>query len=410
MISRDYYKRLLDELIKDHKMVLVSGPRQSGKTTFIQDYAKKFSNSYYFNWDSLSHKRVFASDPYFFEKMDRRDDSLPIVIFDEIHKYKKWKNYLKGVYDDFSGDYLFVVTGSGRLDISQRGGDALSGRFFQMNLFPFTLSELSKHKMTLKNFIGSPLQGFDINPQKETRDIWETLSNFGGFPEPFIRGEERFLRRWSEAYTTQIIRDDIRNMLDLKNIDTIEILVSILPSKVGSPLSINNIASDLQVSFETVKNWLRILDAFYIIFSISTWTKKVSRSILKERKLYLFNYPDIEDSSIRFENMIALELYKTVRFLRNGGYGNFDLHYLRTKDKEEVDFLISLNNKPLLLIEAKFNETDISKSLLKFQRYFNVPAIQLVNREDTYRVIRNKDNSVLIVTAHRWLSALPFRT
>jgi predicted AAA+ superfamily ATPase len=190
-------------------------------------------------------------------------------------------------------------------------------------------------------------------------------------------------------------------------VDTIEMLIAMLPSKTGSPFSISNIASDFQVAFETIKNWMRILDAFYILFTVSTWTKKVSRSILKEKKLYLFNYTEIDNAAIKFENMIALEIYKTIKFWNNAGYGRFGLHYLRNKDKEEVDFVISRDNGPFLLIEAKFNEISVSRNLLKFQNHFNVPAVQLVNAENVHRVIKNGRNQALVVTAHRWISALP---
>lgn len=407
MIKRESYQKLLAELLQDGKMAFISGPRQSGKTTFIKAYSEKYPNSRYFNWDSYSDKKSFALDPHFFEKMDRKDLSKPLVLLDEIHKYKKWKNYLKGVYDDFSKDYQFVITGSGRLDIAQKGGDALSGRYFQMNLFPFTVSELAGKKRRLADFIESPLDGFAINAARETKDIWGALARYGGFPEPFVKGDDKFLRRWSESYAGQIIRDDIRNSYDIKNVGMLELLFAALPSKTGSPFSISGIASDFQVAFETIKNWLQILDAYYVLFTVSTWTKKVSRSILKEKKLYLFNYTEINDTAVKFENMAALELHKAVKFWNNAGYGGFGLHYLRNKDKEEVDFLISRDNQPLILIEAKSGDVNVSANLLTFQNYFNVPAVQLVNVENIHRVIKNGKNRALVITAHAWLSSLP---
>ncbi|PIU18142.1 MAG: ATPase [Elusimicrobia bacterium CG08_land_8_20_14_0_20_59_10] len=406
MIKREFYKKLLDELISDGKMVFVSGPRQAGKTTAVREYAEKYSNLRYFNWDSYSDKKTLALDPYFFEKIDRKDATKPLVLFDEIHKYKRWKNYLKGVYDDFSKEYLFIVTGSGRLDISQKGGDALSGRYFQMNFFPLTVSELAGKKRGLGDFLSAPLEN-SAGGVNEAKDAWNTLSRCGGFPEPFLKGEEKFLLKWSESYARQIIRDDIRNLYDLKNVEMLEMLVAALPSRIGSPFSISGIASDFQVAFETIKNWLRILDAFYVLFTVSTWTKKVARSILKEKKLYLFNYTEITDAPVKFENMVALEIYKAVKFWNNAGYGRFGLHYLRNRDKEEVDFLIARDNEPILLIEAKYSDVNVSRNLMTFQNYFNVPAVQLVNVENVHRVIKNGKNQALIATAHVWLSALP---
>ena len=407
MIKRESYQKLLNELMKDGKMAFITGPRQSGKTTLAKVYSEKFPNKIYFNWDSYADKKTLASDPNFFEKIDRKDSSKPLVILDEIHKYKKWKNYLKGAYDSFSSDYTFIVTGSGRLDVFSRVGEALTGRYFQMNLFPFTIGELAKKRKKLKDFISSPLKDFNLNPRKETSDIWKNLFNFGGFPEPFVKGRKTFLSRWSDSYATQIIRDDIRTLYDLKNIDSLEMLFALIPSKAGSPFSINNIAQDLQTSFDTVKNWLEILDSFYIIFTVSTWTKKISRSILKEKKLYLFNYTELDNEAIRFENMAALELYKAVKFWNNFGYGKFNLHYLRNKEKEEVDFLLTNNDKPFLLIETKYNDINISKSLFTYQNILNIPAVQLINTDNIHRTIKNGNNYAILVTAHEWFSSLP---
>ncbi len=407
MLKRPCYQYLWETLSKDRKIILISGPRQSGKTTFSQSLGERFPNNIYFNWDAPSSKKMFLRDPAFFEKMDRKDDSAPLVILDEIHKYKRWKNYLKGIYDEFKGRYHFLVTGSGRLDLWEKGGEALTGRYMPMNLFPLTLSELSKNKRNLADFKKNPLRDFDGNPVSQTKDIWNQLLKFGGFPEPFVKSKEDFLTRWSESYARQIIRDDIRSVFDLKDIANMELLYALLPSKSGSPISLNNIAQDLGVAFDTVKNWLRIFDLFYLVFSVSTWTPKISRSILKEKKLYFFNVPEVEEEGPRFENLIALELHKSIALWNQAGLGQFKLHYLRNKDGEEADFLIANKNVPILLVETKWNDENVSKSLIRFQNQLQVPAAQLVKKEGIFRRIKNGDLEILVVTAHRWLSSLP---
>ena len=180
-----------------------------------------------------------------------------------------------------------------------------------------------------------------------------------------------------------------------------------LASKLGILFSINNVAGDLQVSFDSIKEWLRLFEIFYLVFRISPWTKKISRAILKEKKLYLFNYPEIENESYRFENMVALELLRAIYNWNEYGYGKWTLHYIRNKEKEEVDFLIANNNTPILLIETKISDDTPAKSLIKFQNILNVPAIQLVNKEGVFKYIKNNRNKILIVTAHQWLSSLP---
>lgn len=407
MIKRQIYINLWEELSSEKPMIFLSGPRQAGKTTLAKEIAKKFKNNTYFNWDITEHKRLLIKNPTFFENANRHDESIPVVILDEIHKYKQWKNYLKGVYDQFAEDYKFLVSGSGRLDLYQKGGDSLAGRYFQFHLFPFTVAELSKKRKSFAEFIETPLEKFDINNRKTTQEIWQTLFNFGGFPEPFTKGKKTFFTKWSRNYAAQLIREDIRNIHDIKNIDNIEILFSLLSSKIGSPVSMNSIAQDLQVSFGSVKEWLELFEKFYLIFRINPWTKKISRAILKEKKLYLFNYPEIQEESLRFENMAALEILRAVYNWNDYGYGRFALNYIRNKEKEEVDFLISNNNKPILLIEAKLSDDTPAKSLMNFQKILNIPAVQIVNKEGVFKYIKNDNNKILIITACQWLSSLP---
>jgi hypothetical protein len=407
MIKRHVCENLWKKLSSYGKIVFLSGPRQSGKTTFSKNIAKSFANSDYFNWDSLSDKKRFSKNPAFFQELDRKDNSKPLIIFDEIHKYKKWKSYLKGIYDEFSDDYSILITGSGRLDIGQKGGDALSGRYAQMNMFPFTISELSESAGNIDSFIASPLKNVNLAKNTGMEHLWDQLFNFGGFPEPFIKKDKEFLNIWSDSYLKQLVRDDIRSVIDLKNADSMELLVSMLPSKIGSPISMNNIAEDLHVSFETVKNWLKILDSFYVTFSLSSWSKKIARAILKSKKIYLFNYTEINDEALRYENMVALDLYSTIIRWRQNGKGDYGLFYIRNKEKEEVDFVITKDNEPKILVEAKLNDTEPSKSLTYFQKTLKVPAVQLVNKKGVSRLIKNDYGSQLIVSAHLWLARLP---
>ncbi len=409
MKNRNLYKGIWDQLSSDKSLIMLAGPRQSGKTTFARDIvAKDFSDTVYFNWDISEDKRRLIDDPVFFSKVPRsRVLSKPLVILDEIHKYRNWKNYLKGVYDQFSREYQFLVTGSGRLEFARKAGDSLAGRFLKFHIFPFTLAELSPSRKSLEDFTDNPLGDFDVISAGKSRQAFESLWELSGFPEPFINGKKAFWRAWSMSYGQQIIRDDLRTIADIRNLDLVETLFALVPSRVGSPLSINNLAGDLQVAFDTAKNWLMLFDAFYLTFRMSPWTAKISRSILKEKKIYLFNYPVIEDDSARFENLVALEFLRAVEIWNDYGWGKFSIHYLRNKDKQEVDFLIAKNNKPFLLAETKITDDSPAANLLSFQNVLDVPALQLVKKEGVNKVYRNGKNNVLVVTAHRWLSSLP---
>ena len=386
-------------------MILLSGPRQSGKTTLAKIISKGFNNQVYYNWDDIPSKRKLIEDPYFFEKTDRMDESIPLVILDEIHKYSDWKNYLKGVYDSFADEYKFLVTGSGRLDLYQRGGDSLAGRYMKFHLLPFTYSELTNHQYSVPYFLDHLLRFQE--DKKTDYDLWDSLFELSGFPEPFLKGEKDFYRLWSNNYQHQLLREDIRDSTQIKKFNSLEILYSLLPLKVGSPLSLSSLNSDVRVSVDSIKTWLEAFEMHYLIFRISPWTNKIPRAIKKDKKVYLFDYVQIDDAGIRFENMIGLELYRAILNWNDLGLGDFSLHYIRNKEKEEVDFLICKNHHPILLIECKLSDENISKNLIKFQNKLDVPAIQLVNKKHIGRIVTNQKNKILVISAPRWLSFLP---
>ncbi len=406
MYNRSYYINIWQELAAEKSMIFISGPRQAGKTTLSKLISRSYANTYYFNWDIAEHRALFFSNPAFFEGIKRKDPSTPLIILDEIHKYKNWKNYLKGIYDQFHESYQFIVSGSGRLDIYQKGGDSLAGRYYMFHLFPFTIAELGKRNIPIEAFLEDPLQ-IDMEQATKNKEIWNLLAGFSGFPEPYLSGKATTYRRWSNTYSHQLIREDIRDIVDIKSVSDMETLYILLPSKIGSPLSIPSLTNDLKVSYNTVRNWLDLFERFFLGFSIPTWTKKIGRAIQKERKFYLWDAPRIKDASARFENMVAAELYRAVTLWNDMGCGDFSLHFVKNKEKQEVDFLIANSREPFLLVEAKMADEQPSKSLLIFQRALNVPAVQLTSEGDSYKLVSNEGNKILIAPAYQWLSQLP---
>ncbi|MBI4691459.1 MAG: ATP-binding protein [Nitrospirae bacterium] len=400
------YIKIWQELAKDKGMVFLAGPRQSGKTTLSKIIAKSFANSLYFNWDIADDRAMFMENPKFFEHIERKDSSVPFIIFDEIHKYRGWKNYLKGIYDRFHEDYRFLVSGSGRLDIYQRGGDSLAGRYFLFHLWPFTIAELAGQNTLIKDFLTNPLR-ISMEKSREFKKLWERLSVLSGFPEPYLSGKDTTYRRWSNTYSRQLIREDIRDIVDIKSVQEMETLYLLLPSRVGSPLSISSLMNDLRVSYNSIRNWLSVFERFFLTFSIPTWTGKISRAIQKEKKVYLWDSPRIRDSAARFENMVAIELWRAVTLWNDAGFGNFSLHFIKNKEKQEVDFLIADNNKPFLLAEAKLSDMHPSKTLMAFQQKLGVQAVQLTANGEGYRLISNNTNKILVAPAYQWLSRLP---
>jgi len=406
MIERPIYTALWQELAAEKAMVFMAGPRQAGKTTLAKSIAGEFANRVYFNWDVVTDRRMLREDPYFFESVERVDDSPPIVVFDEIHKHRRWKNYLKGAYDRCAEGFRFLVTGSGRLEAGRRAGDSLAGRYALFHLWPLTLAELGGRRARLEDFLADPL-GIVQDGDGSAREAWRRLARFSGFPEPYSVGKERSYRRWSRDYHAQLIRGDIRDLTGITAIDDVETLFAMLPERVGSLLSIPNLASDLETSYNTIKNWLAALERFYLIFRLQPWTAKVARATRKARKIYLFDYAGIENPGARFENMVALELFRAVSSWNDFGHGPFGLHFVRDREKREIDFLLTHRRKPLLLVEAKSAEMQADASLLRFQQQLEVPAVQLV--EDGERFVRpgGGGQQLLIAPAQLWLPRLP---
>jgi predicted AAA+ superfamily ATPase len=396
MYKRLFYRQILEHQLSFKPLLMISGPRQSGKTTFTRSILNDSAQGIYFNWDILSDRSKLLADPYFFQKINRKTNEKPLVIYDEIHKYNDWKNYLKGVYDGFYKDFKFLVSGSGRLDIFNKGGDSLAGRYLLFYFFPLSLTEITYQK-AFTNFFDHPLSILETDIEKRKK-VWKRLLKFSGFPEVYENADEGFFTLWSNAYFNQIIREDIANLLNVNQVNKLELLFSLLPQRIGSTISINNLAKLLQSAHSSVKNWLQIFENFFLVFSISPWVNQISRSILKEKKFYLFNYAVLENSGARFENAVGFELWKNIWALNALGKGNYSLHYLKNRDGQEVDFLVANNNKPLFIIECKENEDTLSKNLVRYQKVLKVPAIQLVNKDNVYK----KYDDFLIVTAWRW--------
>lgn len=387
-------------------MVFMPGPRQCGKTTLAKMLASDFPNHLYFNWDIPTDRVALLRDPFFFQELPRRDESRPLVILDEIHKFGDWKNYLKGVYDRFADDFVFLVTGSGRLDMYQRGGDSLAGRYHQFQLWPLTLAELAGHQRSPDEFLAAPL-GTTDDRLGEAGQIWERLSRLSGFPEPYLSGKVTSYRRWSRSYHRRLVREDIRDLTEVRSIQAIETLFYLLPERVGSPLSIQNLAGDLRKAYNSVADWLATFERFYLTFSLPPWTRRVSRAIQKARKTYLLDYALVEDAGARFENMVALELLRTVTTMNALGAGDFSLHFVRDREKREVDFLIADRHHPVLLVEAKLSEEPPAPALLRFQQQLGVPAVQVHQSGEAFRRTSRDGLELLVTPVTRWLPLLP---
>lgn len=404
MKSRTIAQKIDKYLIEMRKMVFVSGPRQVGKTTMVESYVEEKGGGILFNWDVLTDQRKLARNPYFFEEENRTP--LGIVVFDEIHKYARWKKYLKGAYDKYRKDFRFIVTGSGRLDLYQKGGDSLLGRYVTLPLFPFTQSELAGRLPAYADFKASWEEGPPSGgaPQGSYEDLFE----LGGFPEPLLRGEKSYHAIWSQERGKRLVREDIRDATKIRELSLLEMLTHLIVERVGNPLSLNALREDLGVAFETVRSWVETLAQFYYLFLVKPHSGSLARTFRKEAKAYLFDWAEIDDPAARFENLVAAHLLKAVKTWSALGEGNLHLRFIRDKEKREVDFVIVDRTKPVCLIEAKMTDEDLAPSLVAYQEKFKVPvAVQLLHRSGVEKKMRRRGRIQWVVSADRWFLCLP---
>lgn len=411
--TRQIDSYLWEEELIARKMVFLSGPRQVGKTTYGRHLlADRWKGSYY-NWDNPAVRSRYRADPLFFLKdLTRTSESL--IVFDEIHKRPKWKDILKGIYDSVDHDRIrLLVTGSARLEWFRKSGDSLVGRYAHFHMLPVSVSELE----------GTPLGKAWLTEAKDWRRPWpalverlkegplsaqtteayERLYRFGGFPEPLLRGSERFARKWREDYLSLILREDLRDLSQIKATDTVEHLVSLLPARVGNPLSIQSLAEDLESTHPTVKGYLSQLERLWLLFSLKPWSRRLHRTLRKERKTYFLDWSVLTEESKQFENFIASSLVKACQVWTDLAHGRADLWYVRSFDKREIDFLITLDERPALLVEAKLAETAIEAPARRIAAQLQTPLVQLVQRPGVFK----KEPSAIILSADRFLAALP---
>ncbi|HCU24141.1 MAG TPA: hypothetical protein DF383_03910 [Deltaproteobacteria bacterium] len=370
------------------KFVFLSGPRQVGKTHLAQAILRKLGGKYY-NWDSTEDRQLILARGFLHDKL---------VVLDELHKYDRWKSFLKGIYDKHHEELSALVTGSARLDVYRKGGDSLLGRYFLFHLHPLTIGELAR-----PHTIPKPERLEEGPADRAESELAEALFRWGGFPEPFYAANDEAHLRWSIQRRELLVQQDIRDFTNIQLLSLIEHLMLLLPSRVGSVLSVNNLKEDLQVAYNTVISWLRTFEQLFIVFTLTPYTAKLARSVHKERKLYLWDWSQIAESEIRFENFIAGHLWKAVQIWRDLGYGDFGLHFLRDRDRREVDFCITKDRLPWLLVEAKVADTQLSENLRYFCNRFNVKGVQIVKTPGVYK----KSGQMTVISADAWLPRLP---
>lgn len=345
----------------ERKMVFIGGPRQVGKTTLALALIAPGAterHAAYLNWD----------DPRVPPRLRRGELPYgePTVVLDEIHKYARWRNLVKGLYDTEKSFRRILVTGSARLDHYRKGGDSLAGRYRYFRLHPFSLREFG---------------GSAGGPEREQLDA---LLKFGGFPEPLLAQSERSLRLWQRDRMSRVIREDLRDLERVKEISLVEQLADLLPEKVGTPLSIKSLREDLEVDHKTAERWVTILENLYVCFRIPPFGAKRIRAVKKEQKLYLWDWSVVPEPGPRFENLVAAQLLKYCHWQEDVEGHRMELRFLRDTDKREVDFVVIKDRKPVFAVECKSGDRAVGAAVRYFAERTGIPVFYQVHLQERH--------------------------
>jgi uncharacterized protein len=365
---RFYHALLADHLQRHRQMAFVSGPRQVGKTTACRSVADS-----YLNWDNADDRRQLLRGPTALAEalqLDQLRANPRVAVFDELHKHAKWKTLLKGFFDSYGEHIRLIVTGSSRLDVFRRGGDSLMGRYLLYRMHPWSVAECLR----------TDLPAREIQPPAEISPAdWSALWEHGGFPEPFLRRDLRFTRRWRTLRQEQLSHEDIREVTQIQDLGVMETLMQILAERSGQQLVYSNLAQEINVATDTAKRWIDLLSRMHYGFLIRPWFANVAKALRKEPKWFLRDWSGVSDEGARAETYVACHLLKAVEGWTDLGLGNFELRYLRDKLQREVDFLVVRDRKPWFLVEVKLSDTKLSSSLAYFQAQTKaVHAFQVV--------------------------------
>ena len=373
-MQRSNIKAIYNDL--DKKIVILTGPRQVGKTTLSKMI---FENNEYYNYDFSEHRLEM-------EEMSWRRNA-DVVIFDELHKKNGWKSWLKGIYDVHGVRPRLLVTGSARLNTWQRVGDSLAGRYFLHRLHPFDVKEL-KNEM----------------PHE---DALNALLVTGGFPEPFLKGSRQYYNRWRHTHIDAILRQDVVDLGAVNDIGALETLVLMLRKRVGAQISYSKLARDLGKDPKTIKSWIELLESLYVLFRVTPWSHNIARSLLKDPKIYFYDTAAvIDDEGARLENLVACALKKELDRIEDTEGAKGSLHYLRTKEGKELDFAIQREEALRTVVEVKLSDDAPSRHFTHFQKFFK-KDVQLVQLVKTLKREKEFANGVKIRRAHEWLADVP---
>ena len=360
------------------KLVILTGARQSGKTTLARQLMAGFEPAQYLNWDVPADRLLIAQQAW--------SPKARMVVFDEIHKMRDWKAFLKGAWDGRSKSQALLVTGSARMDTFRQGGESLAGRYHAWRLHPFSVRELmATHGVSAGQALARLLER-------------------GGFPEPCLTELASDADRWRTQYATDLVREDVLDFSRVHEVRALQLLFTMLRERVGSPLNISSLAQALQISPTTAARYIEILEALYIVFRVTPWHRDVARSLLKEAKIYFLDTGlVIGDEGLKLENAVAAMLLKHCHYRQDAEGKPISLHTIRDKERHEIDFVLAEGDTVTDLVEVKLSDPTPSAYLHRMaERFVPARAVQIVGE------LRQpaQHGRVEVASAGGWLAGL----
>lgn len=348
IIKRNIEPELL-QMSREYPVVTLMGPRQAGKTTLVRHL---FKDKPYINMELPDVRQLAYDDPI--GLLSRYPDG---AIIDEIQQTPETLSYIQGIVDERNENGLYILTGSHQLDLHAGVTQSLAGRTAILHLLPLSLDEL-----------------------KQVRAVDdENLCLFQGFL-PRIHSEAQQPHKAYRNYLQTYIERDVRQLINIKDLNTYQKFITICASRVGQLVNYDDISREVGVSNKTIKHWLSILEASFIIVRLQPYYANIGKRLVKSPKLYfvepglaayLLGIESVQQLSrdpLRgqlFENMVVMELYKA-RF--NQGLDP-NLYFYRDQQKHEIDIIYKSANK-LIPIEIKASKT-YSSRFLKGIDYFS---------------------------------------
>ena len=349
-------RTLADKLRRDlgRKLVVLTGARQSGKTTLARQLMTGFELAQYLSWDVPADRVLITQSAW--------SPKARLVVFDEIHKMRDWKAFLKGAWDGRSKGQAMLVTGSARMETFRQGGESLAGRYFTWRLHPFSVRELMA------------TQGVSA------AQALARLLERGGFPEPCLTELATDADRWRAQYATDLVREDVLDFSRVHEVRALQLLFNLLRERVGSPLKVSNLAQALQISPTTAARYIEILEALYIVFRVTPWHRDVARGLLKESKIYFLDTGLVQgDEGIKLENAVAAMLLKHCHYRQDAEGKAITLHTIRDKERHEIDFVLAEGDTVTDLVEVKLSDPTPSAYLHRMaERFAPARAVQIV--------------------------------